>query len=398
MTHSARLLDSTHAARTAPWWVLAAASLLATPALAQWGPPDPECDHSHAPKLVVFDVPDAIKESNALCSPDCGTQAVSINDEGTIVGSYLTADIVPHGFIRTPDGHFITFEAPKAGIGAGLNQGTVPATINDFGVVAGQYEDANDVYHGFIRYPDDRYEVVDAPAADRTKNSGHGTFINSNNIAGENAGIYIDVAGQIHSFFRSVEGAITTIDPPGAVYAYACLETCLSPEGTAVGFYVDSSTIYKGFLRTRDGKMTTFSAPGAGTAAYTGTFAASISVEGDIAGYVIDNDGVAHGFVRRCDGTFLSDFEVTNPVNGGTAVFSLNAFGATTGVSIDANGALHGFERTAQGSVANIDAPAAVAGTGPNQGTRTSVNNFEGQVAGWTIDPTGLLHGFVWTP
>jgi hypothetical protein len=397
MTKSARLLDSTKAARTAPFGVLAAASLLATPAFAQWGP-DSYNNESHAPKLVVFEVPGAITKNSSQCNGFCGTQAFAMNDEGTIVGDYLDPNIVPHGFIRTPDGKFITFDAPNAGIGAGLDQGTVPQTINDFGVIAGQYEDDRNVYHGFIRYPDDRYEVVDVPGADTTPNSGHGTLINSNNIVGENAGIYYDKAGQTHSFFRSVEGAITKIEPPGALYAFVCLETCLSPEGTAIGFYFDSSTIYKGFLRTRDGKLTTFSAPGAGTSAYTGTFAASISIEGDITGYVVDNDGVAHGFLRRCDGTFLRDFEVTNPVNGGTAPFSINAFGATTGISLDANGASHGFERTSQGFVASINAPAAAAGTGPNQGTRPSVNNFLGQVAGWTIDATGLLHGFVWTP
>jgi hypothetical protein len=399
MTKSARLPDSSNAARIARLGLLAIATQLATPALAQWGAPGPAPHPSYAPKLVVFDAPGATTENIPLCSGYCGTQALAMNDEGTIVGSYIDPNVVPHGFIRTPDGRVISFDTPNAGIGPNLFQGTVPYTINDFGVVAGQYEDANNVYHGFIRYPDNRYEVVNAPAADQTPNSGHGTLIYSNNIAGENAGIYFDVKGQQHSFFSSAQGVITTIDPPGALYAGVCEETCLSPDGTAVGAYFGSSTTFVGFLRTRDGKITTFSAPNAGTAAYIGTFVASISVEGDIAGYVIDNNGLAHGFVRHRDGTFVPDFEIPQPTpNSGTAPFSINAFGATTGIYIDGNSVYHGFERTAPGLVSTFNAPATVAGTGPGQGTRPSVNNFEGQVAGWTIDATGVLHGFVWTP
>ena len=69
-----------------------------------------------------------------------------MNDEGTIAGWYTSPEVVPYGFIRTPDGKFISLSAPKAGTGAYLNQGTVPYTINNLGVVGGQYEDANNVF------------------------------------------------------------------------------------------------------------------------------------------------------------------------------------------------------------------------------------------------------------
>jgi hypothetical protein len=78
--------------------------------------------------------------------------------------------------------------------------------------------------------------------------------------------------------------------------------------------------------------------------------------------------------------------------------FAINSLGITTGIYVDASSVYHGFERTPSEFVAIFDAPAAAAGKGPGQGTRPSVNNNKGEVAGWTVDPAGLLHGFVWLP
>ena len=37
--------------------------------------------------------------------------------------------------------------------------------INDAGVIAGAFQDANSVYHGFLRYPDGVFVTIDAPGA-----------------------------------------------------------------------------------------------------------------------------------------------------------------------------------------------------------------------------------------
>lgn len=394
----ARPFTSSSAARLARLALLGAmTTLLALSARAQQG------FHSHAPQLIVFEAPGATDKNVTLCDGYCGTQALAMNDKGTIVGFYTDDKVVPHAFIRSADGKYTSFEAPKAGIGAYLNQGTVPYSINERGEIVGQYEDASNVYYGFIRHPDGHFDVVDAPGADTTADSGHGTEILSNNDEGETAGIYVDAKGVEHSFFRTKEGVVTEIVPDkGAPYTGICEETCLNDAGTSVGSYFDSSFIERGFLRTRDGKITTFSAPGAGTSEYTGTQVASISPEGDIAGYLVDNKGIVHSFVRHCDGTFSDDFEVPGAdlaAGDGAAAFAINAFGATTGIYVDSSSVLHGFERSASGMVlAEFTAPKSVAGTGPGQGTRPSVNNIKGEVAGWTIDATGLLHGFLWIP
>jgi len=68
-----------------------------------------------------------------------------------IVGQYVEANNVNHGFVRATDGKITTFDAPGAGTGAG--QGTQAMTNNWEGAISGFYIDANNVYHGFLRMP-----------------------------------------------------------------------------------------------------------------------------------------------------------------------------------------------------------------------------------------------------
>jgi cell envelope opacity-associated protein A len=84
------------------------------------------------------------------CYNDC---PISLNDWGSITGIYLDANNVYHGFLRTPDGKFTTFEAPGADRTPGSLNGTFPYGINDQGVITGYYLDANNVSHGFVRLP-----------------------------------------------------------------------------------------------------------------------------------------------------------------------------------------------------------------------------------------------------
>ena len=94
--------------------------------------------------IITFDVPGASQV----------TQAFGINPAGTIVGYYAVLNdqiFVYHGFLRTKDGDFTTFEAPDAGTGAG--QGTFPRTNNPSDAITGYYMDANSAFHGFLRIP-----------------------------------------------------------------------------------------------------------------------------------------------------------------------------------------------------------------------------------------------------
>jgi hypothetical protein len=67
---------------------------------------------------------------------------------------------------------FATFEAPGAGKGA--SQGTLAFGINPAGEVAGEYVDANGVYHGFVRAVNGA--ITGFEAKDAGKGSGQGTM------------------------------------------------------------------------------------------------------------------------------------------------------------------------------------------------------------------------------
>jgi hypothetical protein len=341
--------------------------------------------------IITFDAPGAGTVNSSVCAPDCGTIAYANNNLGVIVGSYTDANIVPHGFVREPDGHITSFDAPGAGLGAGLNQGTVAYAITDQGAIVGEYQDSNYLFHSFVRYPDGSFATFEAPDAGPGANQG--TLAWDINWAGTTAGSYIDGSGVYHGFVRSSNGQITSFDPPGSVYTYPCEETCLSPDGTITGFYLDSDDTFHGFVRSPDGNITTIDAPGAGTGGYLGTIAASIAA-GTITGSVFEADGESPSFLRAPDGTFTT-FNVPGAL--ATAAYSLNASQWVTGVYIEANYSSHGFTRFPNGSFATFDAPGS--GTsGALRGTRPSTNNQQGEVAGWFWDESGLGHGFLWTP
>ncbi len=67
----------------------------------------------------------------------------SINPEGTITGVYADASFVQHGFLRSRDGDFTSFDPPGSG-------DTFPTSINAAGAIVGDWYPA----HGFLRIPD----------------------------------------------------------------------------------------------------------------------------------------------------------------------------------------------------------------------------------------------------
>jgi hypothetical protein len=92
---------------------------------------------------TIFDPPQAGAHSSL---------AEAINDSGALVGTYRDANLVRHGYLRQPDGNFVSFDDPDAAqlpLSA-TDDGTVPLSINANGAVAGFYADANGVRHGFI--------------------------------------------------------------------------------------------------------------------------------------------------------------------------------------------------------------------------------------------------------
>jgi probable HAF family extracellular repeat protein len=347
------------------------------------------------PRVIEFSVPAAATTASPICGQNCGTIPLDINDEGTVVGYFTDASVVPHGFIRTRDGHLTTFDAPGAGLGPNLDEGTVPYSINDFGVIAGQFQDSQFIYHGFIRYPDGAFTTFEVEGAAAL--AGAGTQALSINNWGGTAGYYTDANFATHGFVRSRNGTSASFDPTGSVYTQACNESCLNDAGATVGFFLDTNSVFHGFVRSPGGVLTQIDGPNAGTAAFTGTFAASINDAGVITGYTVDDNGVGYGFIRYPDGTTSPAIEIPGAFmgpNGGIALYAINAAGTTTGVWEDANLALHGFTRTRDGHLTRFDAAGANGSVGFD-GTRPTTINAFGEVTGWWLDTNGVNHGFV---
>ena len=212
--------------------------------------------------------------------------------------------------MRARDGAITTFDAP--GAGTGFLQGTVANNINPAGVIAGWYQDASNVTHGFVRAPNGAITKFDAPGAGTAPGQGTSTAQNCLNPAGAIAGTYADASNVTHGFVRAPNGAITKFDAPGAGTGLfqGTSAMGINPGGAVKGGYADASNVVHGFVRGPSGVIATFDAPGAGKGAFQGTQGTAINPGGTIMGIYVDASNVHHGFVRAPNGA-ITTFERT---------------------------------------------------------------------------------------
>ena len=304
----------------------------------------------------------------------------------------------------------ITFDAPGADKTAGDNNGTYPAGINVWGVIAGAYQDTNSVFHGFLRHPDGKIVTFDVPEADLSPFNG--TSPSAINDLGVITGSYADVNSVSHGFLRFPDGKITTFDPPD-VGGFGTTPLALNLEGAVVGFYTDSNSAFRAFLRRPDGKISTWVGPnectGNGSEGCFGSGASNINAFGIVAGGFEDNGGnfVHHSFIRNLEGN-LKVFDVPGAGTGsyqGTScpgcTLGENQFGAIAGIYSDSNNVNHGFVRSLDGKITKFDAPGAgkdpFEGTGCPSDCPVSLNNF-GAITGIYIDSNDVFHGYLRSP
>jgi uncharacterized membrane protein len=346
--------------------------------------------------IITFDAPGA----DTKPGDNNGTYSSAINASGAITGSYQDTNSAFHGFLRSPEGKFTTFEAPGADTGA--YNGTSPAAINDLGVITGSYTDANSVSHGFLRSPNGKFTTFDAPGA-----GGYGTTAIALNLEGAVVGYYTDANFLFHSFVRYPDGKFSAFLAPGQCETNGS-EGCYGSElsninllGVSVGNYMDNTAnlVQHGLIRHADGTFTTFEAPGAGAGQGQGTGCpgcfAGLNQFGAIAGIYTDSNNVYHGFLRTSDGNFKS---LNAPGAGkgsgqGTGCpsdcpVSLNNRGAITGVYIDAQNVFHVYLRNPEGKIVTVQ-PVGSTFTFP-----AGINDL-GTVAGYYADANGVYHGFL---
>jgi hypothetical protein len=231
-------------------------------------------------------------ESIAIDVPGAaGTYAANINSEGAVGGDSYDSNDVSHAYIRSPSGKITVFSAPGAGTGQG--QGTQTGfidCINDEGSMTGYFNDSNNVFHGYVRSRNGTFATFDPPGST-------GTFSAGIDDEGRVTGYYFDSSGIGHGFVREANGRIISFDVPGNSNGQGTFPGYINPDrGVIVGQYVDAAGANHGFLRTRAGRIITYAVQGAGTGNGQGVVPNSIDEDGEITGVVVDSNNVLHGF------------------------------------------------------------------------------------------------------
>ncbi len=361
-------------------------------ASAAWPQAQPQCKH----RITTFDVPGAGTGAGQ------GTFPYVVIQGEWVAGNYIDASNVYHGFLRAPDGTITKFGVPGGGTGAG--QGTIEIKgMTPALEIVGTNMDANNVFHGFLRTRHGSFTMFDAPGAGTGAFQGTGGL--SVNPKGLILGIYLDANNVYHGLLRSPDGTLTPFDPPnvgtGAYQGtYPANLSGINPEGANVGESVDANYVYHGYLLAPDGTFTVFDDPNAGTD--TGTLSLGINPAGEISGVYIDANYVFHGYMRAPDGT-ITDYDVpgagTGAYQGTNACWfipcwgGINPAGTITGFYVDNNNVYHGFLRTRGGEFVRFNAPGA--GTGAWQGTQPMTINPEGAITGYYTDANNAVHGFL---
>jgi hypothetical protein len=346
------------------------------------------------PTIITFDAP------GAGTGPGQGTLAFVVSSAGVTIGEYTDAKNVYHGFVRSPNGSIITFDV--AGAGTVPGQGTQPFSMNARGEITGYYVDDTGLSHGFLRDYDGTVVTFDAPGAGNGGCSPpiicpNGTAGASINSEGTIAGQYVDNNGVFHGFVRSPGGSIHTFDVPGAGVGsgqgtFITFDDGINAEGAIAGGYSDAGGVFHAFVRNPDGSFVTFDPPGS---IFTNN--SGITPNGTVTSYYFDASSALHGYVRHPDGTFTL-FDVSGAGTGpmqGTEPLNINAQRDITGAYIDANGVNRGFLRYRSGSITKFDV--AGAGRGSGQGTIPIYNNRADAICGYYVDASGANHGFLRT-
>ena len=279
--------------------------------------------HAAGSTFTTIDYPGAV-----------ATLAVDINLSGQIVGRYIDADGVNHGYLLNKD-IFTTIDFPGASFTRAIG-------INRNGDIVGSYytpSDKGQREHGFL-LRGGVFSSIDVPGAISTLAIGI-------NTGGDIAGHYLSATSDIRHGFVLHAGRFLTIDYPGASYTEAWR---INDSGQVAGRYAGVDGNFHVYLLS-NGTFTSFDYPTALQTAPAGySHVGGLNNFGDLASDYASSapfqqlsnlQGNVHGFVLS-GGAFTSfDFAGAN----GTIVFGINDHGQVVGVYENPDGTFHGFLR-----------------------------------------------------
>ena len=269
-----------------------------------------------------------------------------INDAQTVVARTKPVDSPPITLVGTFQDGLKIFKVPDSVSTEGYN-------INQDGSIVGHYDSADGRRHGFIARPtqdtdepvdtepvvvsaDGNYtfETIDVPGAEILVLTASSDFQ-------DYAGNTRSSDGEKEVGFTLIDGIFTTYDFPGSknTYFYA-----LGNNGNAAGHYEDSNGLFHGVV-LENGELREYNFPGGVQTEIYGISDAT----GVLTGNFIDAAGVRRGF--------SGDTIVEAPEASETFADFVNAGGTIVGSYIDTNGLYHPYYMRPDGRFISIDDP-----------------------------------------
>ncbi|MDE0427115.1 MAG: T9SS type A sorting domain-containing protein [Candidatus Poribacteria bacterium] len=322
--------------------------------------------------LQRFKVPDSVS-----------TEGYNINQDGSIVGNYKSADGKTHGFIArpitdtatqvddqstpTPDNLNYTFESIDV---PGVDFLAVTAS-SDFEDYADYTKSADGETEVAFTLIDGVFTTYDFPGSQKT----HFYALGND---GQAAGHYQDSDGRYHGVVLE-NGEFQQYDFPGAVETQ--IYGISDATGALTGNFTDASGVRRGFSGDEIVEFPEASA----------TYADFINASGRMVGSYVDADGLYHPYVHNPDGRFISldlpqaeQFEYF-------FVHGINDVGTLVGRSKR----LADVPRTSVGSLQHGLRPLLFPGSVSTEGWNI---NQDGSVVGHYDSPDGRRHGFIAKP
>ncbi len=204
------------------------------------------------------------------------TQAYGLNNCGDVVGIYVDAQGLDHGFSYSQKDGFKTIDVPNA-VQIGV------FGVNDARHIVGGWIDNSGILHGFV-LTGSKLTQLDFPG-------GVDTVANGINAQGDIVGGY-DTGDRAESIgFLLKKGHYTALQDPVAAPSQTG-PSGINNNGQIVGEYGDSTGVAHGFL-LQQGKYSTIDFPGADL----GSFANGINSGGQVSGCYFTDTGYVQGYL-----------------------------------------------------------------------------------------------------
>ena len=308
------------------------------------------------------------------------TEGYNINQDGSIVGNYVSPDGRTHGFIARPaqdadepvtvstDGNHYTFETVD-----------VPGTEILVLTASSDFED----YAGNARGADGEKEVgftlIDGVFTTYDFPGSQNTYFYALGNDGRAAGHYEDSDGLHHGVVLE-NGELRQYDFPNAVQTE--IYGISDATGALTGNFIDASGVRRGFTGE-----TIVEVPGA-----TETFADFVNANGTVVGSYIDAEGLYHPYYMRPDGRFIT---IDDPDRAAHREYLFVHGINDSGFSITRVKLLGDVPRTYVGRVREGSIEVRFPGSVSTEGWNI---NQDGSIVGNYVSPDGRRHGFIARP